>query len=299
LKLGEVYRKLVEDDFKVLLFFVRSLKQYEYVPLEYVVKKFNKWPQKDVVARVRKLSKLELLERHPTLDSYRLTFLGLNCAALHRLVKANILSAIGDIIGEGKESEIYRALDANNNLVAVKFFRIGRRSFVHASRLRDYGASFEKSTWLVRSIISGAREREALKILNSSGVTGIPRLIGGALNAVVIEYIEGIELYKVRELEDPESVLNQIIATIKDAYSKAKIVHGDLSEFNIMVAYTDGAERPIIIDWPQYLPSVHPNALNTLKKDLANIARFFKKRFRLDLDVDRVLKEIVSENTQQ
>lgn len=293
-KLGELYRKLVDEDFVILEFFVRNLRRFEYIPVEYIAQKLTRFTPKELDARLRKLAKLKVIERHPTMNAYRLKVVGLDCVALRRMVKRGLLKALGDMVGVGKESDIYRGLTDNDEMVVVKFYRIGRTSFRQAARVRGYGASFERGTWLARSVIAGHREREALKILNEHQVPQVPKLYGGALHAVVIQYLEGPELYEVRELEKPQEVLEKIIDAVRAAYWKAKIVHGDLSEYNIIIDLRTGVEEPYIIDWPQFISSVEPMANQLLERDVRYIVRFFTKRFGIDVDLQEVLKYVLT-----
>ncbi|NPA96297.1 MAG: serine/threonine protein kinase [Crenarchaeota archaeon] len=291
MKIGEVFRRLVNEDFAILGFFVRNLRRFEYIPVEYIAQKLRRFPPKELDARLRKLHKLKLIERHPTMDAYRLKMLGLDCYALKILADRDVLRAIGDMVGVGKESDIYRAMGPKDELVVVKFFRIGRTSFRNVTRVRDYGVAFERGTWLVRSIVAGRREREALRILNEAQVPNVPRLRGGCLHAVVMDYFEGVELFEVKELSDPDSVLTDILDTVRIAYWRAKLVHGDLSEYNIIV--TEG-EKPIVIDWPQYLTTVDPNARRVLERDVLYITRFFRKRFRVPIEFEEALQYVLS-----
>ncbi len=293
MRLATIFRSLTKDDFKLLKFFVKNLKRFEYIPIEFIAKKLSFTP-KELDARLRKLHKLGVIERHPNMNAYRLKSVGLDCYALKILVNKGILKALGDKIGVGKESDIYSGLSENDELVAVKFYKIGRTSFRKAVLVRDYGVDFEKRTWLSRSIIAGRREREALKILNDLQVPYIPKLYGGALHAVVINYIEGVELYEVKELEKPKEVFNAIIEAVRQAYWKAKIVHGDLSEFNIIVEFREEGEVPIIIDWPQYVAVTHPTAQKLLERDVKYIVRFFRKKFDLEINPDDVLKYVLT-----
>ncbi len=291
MKIGEVFRKLVDEDFVILRFFVRNLRRFEYIPVEYIAQKLRRFTPKELDARLRKLHKLKVIERHPTMNAYRLKVLGLDCYALKVLADRGVLKAIGDMVGVGKESDIFKAIDGEDRLVVVKFFRIGRTSFRHVTKVRDYGVDFERGTWLVRSVVAGKREREALKILNEFGVPNVPSLRGGYLHAVVMDYFEGVELYEVRELSDPDSVLSEILETVRVAYWRAKIVHGDLSEYNIIVT---SDEKPIIIDWPQYVTTVDPNARRILERDVLYITRFFKKRFGVPIEFEEALQYVLS-----
>jgi len=291
LKIGEVFRKLVDDDFVILRFFVKNLKKFEYIPIDYIAQKLRKFTPKELDARLRKLHKLKVLERHPTMNAYRLRMLGLDCYALKVLADRGSLKAIGDMVGVGKESDIFRAIGGDDRMAVVKFFRIGRTSFRKVTRVRDYGVDFEKGTWLVKSIVAGKREREALKILNEYSVPNVPTLKGGYLHAVVMEYFEGVELFEVKELSDPDSVLLEILNTIREAFWKAKIVHGDLSEYNVIVTPD---EKPIVIDWPQYVATVDPRAREILERDVKYIAKFFRKRFGVPIDPSEALEYVLS-----
>ena len=56
----------------------------------------------------------------------------------------------------------------------------------------------------------------------------------------------------------------------------AGVVHGDLSEFNILLAHVDGADIPVIIDLPQAVDAAGNNhAQRMLLRDVANLRDFF------------------------
>ncbi len=56
----------------------------------------------------------------------------------------------------------------------------------------------------------------------------------------------------------------------------AGVVHGDLSEFNILLAHVDGVDGPVIIDLPQAVDAAGNNhAQRMLLRDVANLRDFF------------------------
>jgi len=56
----------------------------------------------------------------------------------------------------------------------------------------------------------------------------------------------------------------------------AGVVHGDLSEFNILLAHADGVDGPVIIDLPQAVDAAGNNhAPRMLLRDVANLRDFF------------------------
>lgn len=296
-KIGEIYRKLVDDDFKILEFFIHRIRKYEYIPLQTIIEYFNRdYTQKEIVARIKKLVVLKLIEKHSSYDSYRLRFLGLDCYALKKLASKDILKAIGNKIGVGKESDVYSGIGGDDSHVAVKFYRIGRHSFRNIAKVRNYGSEAEGSQWILRSISAGSRERTVLEALNRFNINGVPKLYGGVYHAIVIEYIEGPLLIEVKSLENPRDCFNKIIDTIKKVFQYGNIIHGDLSPYNIMIDYSKNVERPIIIDWPQYVSTQNPLAMELLKRDLHNIIKFFNKRFNLNADLDQTLKYVLEKS---
>jgi RIO kinase 2 len=67
------------------------------------------------------------------------------------------------------------------------------------------------------------------------------------------------------------------------------IIHGDLSEFNIFVN-PHGCE---LIDLPQYVTFSHPNANELLYRDVDNVLTFFKKKYRINRDIQEVCNSII------
>jgi RIO kinase 2 len=99
--------------------------------------------------------------------------------------------------------------------------------------------------------------------------------------------IEGAELAEWREIPKPEKVLSEILRNVRKAYTKAGVIHADLSEYNIILKPD---MRILIIDWPQYVTSEHPNAQQLLRRDIKNIIAFFKRKHLLPkANVDKAL----------
>jgi len=96
-------------------------------------------------------------------------------------------------------------------------------------------------------------------------------------------------LMKEAELGDPKQIFRRLLADLKKLFRKAKLVHGDLSEYNVMV--WDG--KPVIFDLSQTVPLKHPNAELLLKRDLKNIHRFFTKQGVSVPSADEMFRGIV------
>ena len=290
-KIGEIFRKLTTRDFNILNSIEKGMSRYGYVPIE-VIEKYSKIPEPHVILSLSKLHKLSLVKRRISVyKGYRLTYLGLDMLALKYLVDKGVLDAIGDKIGVGKESDIYQGLAPGNMLVAIKFLRIGRTSFKGIRRVRSY-ADDPRLDWYKQSKIAAEREIKALRELYYVGAP-VPKPIGYNRHVVVIGYINGVELYTKPMLQDPYKVLIMIINTLRKAYIDVGIVHGDLSEYNVIVDIENS--YPYIIDWPQYVYREHPSSDLLLKRDIEYIVRFFKKNYRVVIDIDRAIKYVRGE----
>lgn len=288
MRLAILYKQLSANDFKVLSALEKGLREHEYVPVEIIVGR-TRLPEHQAYLSLGKLNRLKLIKRYTgRYVGYKLTFRGLDCLALRSLVSRGIIEALGDKLGVGKESDVYLALTPTGIRATLKLMRVGRTSFKQTKRVRTYveGGS---SSWLIQAKIAGEREYKALEELHRLGAM-VPKPLGWSRHAVVTEYLEGLELYKIRSLSDPEAALTMILETMRIAYLKAGIVHGDLSEYNILVT---PEEKAYIIDWPQYVYRDHPSAERLLRRDVDYVVKFFRRRFKIqvsELDALRYVK---------
>lgn len=254
---------------------------YEYVPMETIVK-FASLSRSGVEQRLTRLHGLGLIGRWVgPYTGYHLKTTGYDCLALNALVKANVLDALGKPLGVGKEADIYDALTPSGERVVVKFHRLGRTSFRQTKRKREYVGVRPHISWLYQSRLSADREYRALKRLYERGVA-VPKPIASNRHVVVMGIFVGAELiwYKKEEIPSPRKLLYDIMLNVRKAY-QAGIVHADLSEYNVMVE-PDG--KVLLIDWPQYVSASHLNADLLLRRDVVNILKYFKRRFRVEVE---------------
>jgi RIO kinase 2 len=213
--------------------------------------------------------------------------LGYDALALRVLVDRGKVEAVGKSLGVGKESDIYEALDSRGGRCVVKFHRLGRTSFRQTLRKRGYAVGRTHISWLYQSRLSAEKEYSALKTLHKAGVS-VPRPIAHNRHAIIMGVIEGTEL-KFAEMEDPKSIMLEILRNVRRAYLRAGLVHSDLSEYNILVK-ADG--KVLIIDWPQSISVDHPNAEENLRRDVCNIIDCFKRKARIILGEDATLEYV-------
>ncbi len=285
----EALKKLDEKDYRVLVAVERGMISREYVETRFIAR-FTGFSEEFVLERLKKLNKLGLVQRtkRPYIG-YLLTSRGYDCLALHALIEKGVLDSLSPTpLGEGKESEVYAGMTPGRRKVAVKFHRVGRVSFRKTKRVRGYVAEKRHISWIYEARLSARQEYTALDRLWRERVA-VPEPVGWNRHVVVTEFIEGVELYRLPPLDSPRRVLEKIVSEVEKAY-KAGIVHGDLSEYNVMV--TEGGDV-YIFDWPQWISSTHPQVDYYLSRDVGRIASFFARKYGVKVEPGRFTEEFL------
>ena len=82
----------------------------------------------------------------------------------------------------------------------------------------------------------------------------------------------------------------QTVVIMRRMYQRCKLVHGDLSEYNLLWHKNE----VYVIDVSQSVESDHPSALDFLRKDASNVNDFFRKNGNLNVMTTRQLFEFVT-----
>ena len=273
------FRLLELEDLEVLQLIEAGMSSREYVPREQLGKHGN-LPMDRIDFELSKLDKLGLIYRmQGGYVGYTLNYAGYDCLAIKALVKAKILEAFGKPLGVGKEADVFDALNPKGNRVAVKFHRLGRISFRQTRRKRGYIQS--RTTWLFQSRLAAEKEFQVLKLVYYHNIA-VPEPIFQNRHVIVMGVIEGAMLSRWREIANPEYTLEEILINIRRAFLDAGVIHGDLSEYNVIL---NEDMHVLIIDWPQFVTRDHPNAEEMLTRDVKNITEFFNRKYRLKVSL--------------
>ncbi len=277
-----VFRELEPEDFRILHVIEAAMSKREFVPREQIAK-YASLPMDRIDFTLSRLNKLGLIYQvKGAYVGHTLNYAGYDCLAINALVQAGVIEAFGQILGVGKEADVYDALNPKGERIAVKFHRLGRISFRQTRRKRSYIK--EHAGWLFQSHLAAEKEFQALKLVCRSGVA-VPEPLSQNRHVIAMGMIDGAELGKWREIQNPRKVLREVLCNVRKAYVKAGVIHADLSEYNIIL-------KPdmhiLIIDWPQYVLADHPNAEQLLLRDLRNVLTFFSRRFGVKVKVKDV-----------
>lgn len=198
---------------------------------------------------------------------------------LYGLISRGYLSGMKGVVASGKESNVYWATleeDGKERDLAVKVYRTSTLDFKHIWGYIEGDPRFTKVKKDTSSIMYAWAEKEFknLKLADEVGVR-VPKPVVCRSNVLVMEFIgeNGVSAPRLKDIviEEPESVFGTVFDYVITLYKKAKLVHGDLSEYNILY-WKNG---PVIIDVSQAILLSHPLALDFLARDLKNILRYF------------------------
>jgi RIO kinase 1 len=198
---------------------------------------------------------------------------------LQKILDKGILNDIEGIISAGKEANVYLGYVQNSHEVAIKIYKIDSNTSRWMKNYIIGDPRFKKVPKNIAKIIYlwASKEYKNLKRAQSAGLR-VPKPIYVRDNILIMEYIGfgSIPAPKLKDIVNPinkEFLLNDILDFIKKLYQKSKLVHGDLSEFNIL--YHN--QKPFYIDISQAVSIEHPKSEKYLVRDIKNVFRYFEK----------------------
>jgi RIO kinase 1 len=214
---------------------------------------------------------------------------------IYKLITDKILSSIDYPVSTGKEANIFKGTTPEGDAVAIKIYRLATATFKNILRYIDGDTRFKNMRRDRRSLIYAWAKKEFrnLQRMLEVGVR-VPKPIISRKNILVMEFIGDNKLPapELRQVMIPRPATNYkwIISQLKILYSKAGMVHGDLSEYNILVNDDD----LVLIDVGQSLLYEHPMATELLINDVKNITHYFKRHYKIRTDPKKILDEILS-----
>jgi RIO kinase 1 len=197
--------------------------------------------------------------------------------ALYRLAHRKHLTTFGGPISTGKEGIVFYG-EKDGEPLAIKIYMISTANFKAMTEYIDGDPRFSHVRRSRKEIIFAWTRKEFsnLKRARKAGVP-VPEPYSFDRNILLMEFLgEGqVPLPQIREVElpDPEGTYREIVGFMELLFMEARLVHGDLSEYNILFS-----DRPYLIDMGQAVTPDHPRALQFLARDIRNINRFFSDR---------------------
>ena len=196
---------------------------------------------------------------------------------LYNLINNHVFRYLNGIIKSGKESRVYWGVKDDGTNVAVKIFLTVAKEF---RKRNQYVLNDPRFTRLKKGTLNmielwARKEYKNLDVAYFAGIR-VPRPHHVKRNVLVMDFIgqNGIPASLLREVNVTQYDYERILIIIKKLYVKARLVHADLSEYNIF----KNNKKLVLFDFGSAVDISHPSSRSFLIRDIKNINHFFYKR---------------------
>jgi len=196
-----------------------------------------------------------------------------------RLIQHKKIDKIKGAIKAGKEAHIYWGTAPSGAEIAIKIYYTSTADFRKGMlRYIEGDPRFKHIKTDTTSLVYAWAQKEYsnLQLAEQAGINS-PRPIDFLRNILVMTFIgvDGVPAPLLRELtpEDPSDIYDKLTDEMRALYQKAGLVHGDLSEYNVMV----WEKKPVIFDLSQAVLKQHQLAAELLKHDVETVNAYFQR----------------------
>jgi RIO kinase 1 len=214
---------------------------------------------------------------------------------IYQLLNSGVLYEVHGVVNAGKEARVYLGKTKEGKDLAVKIYLTASAEFKKGMlKYIEGDYRFKGVKRDTRSLIFTWAQKEFRNLEQAyRAKVRVPKPVAVKNNVLVMEFIgkNGVNAPSLKEQapSDPEKVYEVLLTYVKRLYRKAELVHGDLSEYNIMM----WKGKPVIFDIAQAVPTSHPMVEFFLRRDLTNVNRFFSRLGVKVLSVDEAYKKVV------
>jgi RIO kinase 1 len=243
------------------------------------------------------LQKMREVKRLKSVEDKRVgseVFDTITLKTLYKLANQGYIHLLNGAISTGKEANVFKGVDDQGKIVAVKIYRVTTSDFKKMQYYIQGDPRFNVRSNNKRQLINNWVLKE-FKNLNRAYEVGVrvPRPIIAKNNILIMEFIGDsygtpARLMRQSQISNPQYVVDKIIDYIKKLYNDAELVHGDLSGFNILME----DDEPVIIDLSQGMVVDHPLSDELLNRDIENLIKDFKK-MGIELSKDDIKRKIM------
>jgi len=196
---------------------------------------------------------------------------------LYSLITSKIISHVNGVVKAGKESVVFWAKDSEDNDIALKIYLVTTSNFKKRSQYVIGDPRFTNVKKGTKNLVYLWAKKEFKNISKcyDCGISVVtPRHVSNNILIMDFEGIDGKPENTLLESKVDKNDYQQSITLLSDLFKKAKLVHGDFSEYNIFKT-KNGLK---LFDLGSAVDITHPNTMNFLKRDINNITNFFVKR---------------------
>lgn len=227
---------------------------------------------------------------------------------LLQMINRGVVSEIHGAISTGKEANVYGAVlhpddGAPSIHRAIKVYKTSilvfkdRERYITGEHRFKGGAEKGNNRKMVK--LWAEKEFRNLRRLHSAGIA-CPEPLKLKLHVLVMEFLGDKRGWAYPRLRDARlegedvdeqwrNLYIQLLGIMRRLYQVCKLVHADLSEYNILY----NAKQLYIIDVSQSVEHDHPRALEFLRMDIKNVGDFFRRQ-GVDTLQDRAIFNFIS-----
>lgn len=201
---------------------------------------------------------------------------------LFKMLNRGLITEINGCISTGKEANVYHATSKTGEDYAIKIYKTSilvfkdRDKYVSGEYRFRHGYCRHNPRKMVRTWAE-KEMRNLVRMQNSQIPVPIPIILRSHVLVMTFIGDKGWAAPKLKDVDLSSSKARELyrdcVIMMWTIYRKCKLVHADLSEFNIL--YHEG--KLVIIDVSQSVEQDHPHALEFLRKDCTNISQYFRK----------------------
>jgi len=211
---------------------------------------------------------------------------------LYKMITDHIIAYVNGSVSAGKESVLFWGVDEKNVSVALKIYLVSTSNFKKREPYILGDPRFSKLKRGTKNLVYLWAKKEFRNLSQCyDAEIPVPKPIYVKNNVLAMDFVgqNGSPAKLLLNSEVDKDDYEQAISLIKDLYNKAKLVHGDFSEYNIFKT----ENGLIVFDLGSAVDLRHPNTQEFLKRDINNITRFFNKRGIPVEDTNTLFEDIV------
>lgn len=237
---------------------------------------------------------------------------------LLQMINRGVVSEVNGVISTGKEANVYHAIsisatsdsDSAPSLGghevhrAIKVYKTSilvfkdREKYVTGEfRFRQ---GYNKSSNRAMVKVWAEKEWRNLKRIYASGIP-CPEPVYLRLHVLGMSFVgdsKGVPAPRLKDVEFTEknpqlrwrAVYTELVAYMRILYQVCKLVHADLSEYNVLYH----GDRSWIIDVSQSVEHDHPRSLDFLRMDVRNLSDFCRRKEVAVLSERKVFEYIIA-----
>lgn len=219
---------------------------------------------------------------------------------LFKMINRGVVYEINGCISTGKEANVYHALTEDNLHRAIKIYKTSILVFKDRDRYvtGEYRFRNGYSRHNPRKMVKLWAEKEFrnLKRIYQSDIPA-PKPLHLHLHVMVMEFLgdkKGWASPRLRDAQiEPEQwpkLYFQLISYMRILYQQCRLVHADLSEYNILYH----KKKLWMIDVSQSVEHDHPHSLEFLRMDIKNVNDYFRRQGVEVMSERRIFRFITS-----